>query len=499
MANIKLNVVANLAGRGWSSLMNIVFVPFYIKLMGIEAYGLVGFFATLTSIFYLLDFGFSTTLNREIAILSDNNRNDELIGNTTRSFEIVYWSISISIFIITFLLAPLVAHYWVNPEHLSVKEVENAIRMMGFVIALRFPFALYSGGMMGLQRQVALNIVVIFQGTIRGVGVVLILWLVSPTIQAFFVFHAILSLIETVFIMFLLWRNIPYRFTKARFSFDILKRIARFAGGLSGIGITGMLLSQIDKIILSKFVTLDIFGYYSLASTVATGLLSLVSYPVYNAVFPRLSQLLNHDPANTLSVFYHKSCQLVSALMIPICIVVISFSKEILYLWTMDKDIADNASVITSLLLTGALFNGFMHIPIALQISGGKTNLILYYNIFAVAITTPTLIILSSKYGAIGAAITYILINFFYIIINLPLMHRHFLIKEKSSWFLYDTGLPLLVGIITTASISLLSQKLSLYPLVGCLLSLLITMIAVALTLPQGRNTIAVLKNRLLK
>ena len=35
------------AGTGWSALMQIAFIPLYIKFMGIEAYGLVGFYITL--------------------------------------------------------------------------------------------------------------------------------------------------------------------------------------------------------------------------------------------------------------------------------------------------------------------------------------------------------------------------------------------------------------------------------------------------------------------
>ncbi|MDE2060547.1 MAG: hypothetical protein KGL31_00010 [candidate division NC10 bacterium] len=44
---VKRNIIANTLGRGWSMLMGLVFVPLYIKFLGMEAYGLIGFFATL--------------------------------------------------------------------------------------------------------------------------------------------------------------------------------------------------------------------------------------------------------------------------------------------------------------------------------------------------------------------------------------------------------------------------------------------------------------------
>jgi len=44
---LKRNIIANFAGQGWTALMALAFVPLYIKFLGIEAYGLIGFFAML--------------------------------------------------------------------------------------------------------------------------------------------------------------------------------------------------------------------------------------------------------------------------------------------------------------------------------------------------------------------------------------------------------------------------------------------------------------------
>ena len=70
LSQIKLNILANFAGKGWNALMLVALVPLYIRVLGIEAYGLIGFFTTLQAVFALLDLGLSTTLNRETARLS---------------------------------------------------------------------------------------------------------------------------------------------------------------------------------------------------------------------------------------------------------------------------------------------------------------------------------------------------------------------------------------------------------------------------------------------
>ena len=48
-------------------LVTIIATPLLISLLGIESYGLIGFYTTLYSLINLLDFGISPTINRELA------------------------------------------------------------------------------------------------------------------------------------------------------------------------------------------------------------------------------------------------------------------------------------------------------------------------------------------------------------------------------------------------------------------------------------------------
>jgi len=70
MSTIKKNIIANITGKGWTAIISLAFIPFYIRFMGIEAYGLVGIYLLLLALFALLDLGLSTTLNKELAGLT---------------------------------------------------------------------------------------------------------------------------------------------------------------------------------------------------------------------------------------------------------------------------------------------------------------------------------------------------------------------------------------------------------------------------------------------
>src|SRR5659263_597684 len=67
MSRVKTNFFANLAGSGWTALVGLACTPLYIRFMGMEAYGLIGFYFMLQGVIQILDLGLSPTMNREMA------------------------------------------------------------------------------------------------------------------------------------------------------------------------------------------------------------------------------------------------------------------------------------------------------------------------------------------------------------------------------------------------------------------------------------------------
>ena len=59
-------------------------------------------------------------------------------------------------------------------------------------------------------------------------------------------------------------------------------------GGMIGITFLALLLTQVDKLLLSKLLTLSEYGYYTLAATVAAALYMLIS-PITQAWYASAS------------------------------------------------------------------------------------------------------------------------------------------------------------------------------------------------------------------
>jgi O-antigen/teichoic acid export membrane protein len=489
--SVKKNIIANLFGRGLSVALSIVFVPYYLKYLGAEAYGLVGLFAMLQSVFMLADMGLSGTFTRETARLSVLKDGAQQMRDLCRTFEVIFILIGLLTSFVIAAVSILIAEQWVNLEHLSVTTVSSTILLIGVAVGLQFPFAIYQGGMQGLQRQTLLNVLLVGLGLLRGLGAVLILAFVDSSIQTFFVWQVVISALQLFIGHLLTWTILPPTLAKPSFNLNLIRPIWRFAAGTAGITLTGILLTQVDKIVLTKMLPLEKFGYYTLASVVA-GVPGIIAMTFNNAIYPRFTQLVSMKSFSELTALYHGSCQLLAVLVIPVGLVFAFFSKEIILVWTGSIVTAQNTFLIVSVLVTASTLMGLMLIPFTLQLAFGWTNLGFWLNIISVLILIPLLVWFVSLYGPLGAGVVWVLLYAGQIIGMIYLMHRRILKNEKWKWYFEDVirpfFAPIIIVIIGRTFINESIDKLFLIVSISAIL--LCSICTSALTSPLVRNMI---------
>lgn len=448
MTLFKSNLLANFAGAGWGTLIGLACTPIYIKLMGIEAYGLVGFYVMLAGISGILDFGLSPATSREMARYSVLPEKAGEARDFVRTLEIGYWTTGILLGAIFFLGAPYISIHWFRNGDLPPGDIRSSVMFMGVLVALQRPLSLYQSGLMGLQRQVFLNGIMIATSTLGSVGALLALWLVAPTIRVYFIWQIIVCLLQVILTTIALWNYLPASGSPARVVPGLLRKVWRFAAGMSGITITALVLMQLDKIILSRLLPLKTFGYYILACAVSNGLTGLIITPVFNAIFPRFSFLVASRDQKGLSELYHASTQVMAVLILPAAAVIALFSQEIMMLWTRNTEIASQTAPIVSVLVIGTALNGLMNPPYALQLSHGWTRIGLVINTFFILTMVPTIFLAINWYGPVGAAFVWVLLNGIYMAFGVPITHRRLLKGEAVRWFTMDVGLPLLGAVL---------------------------------------------------
>ena len=439
--SVNRNVIANFAGSAWSGLMRLTFLPFYVRLIGIESYGIVGIFVSIQAMFAILDLGLSQTLAREMARLSTDRRNASLMADTARTIEVIYWCAAVVVGLIVLSLSDFISNDWLSPDNLSRATLQEAMWAMALVIALRWPVALYTGALIGLQRQILLNALLAVFSTTQGLGALAVLWYIKPTVQYFLLWQGFVALIQVAVLKIVLNECISSP-RPGRFRRELVQRLWRFAAGMTGIGLVSMLLTQTDKILLSNLLTLTDFGYYTFATTAAGSLYALIG-PVFTAYQPRLAALAPETDQSGLVGVYHQGCQLMTVAIVPAGAVLAFFSNEIVDLWTHDSHVVANASLLISFLMVGNVLHGLMHLPYALQLAFGWTTLAFSTNVIAVIVLVPAIYFSTTRWGAIGAAIVWVLLNLAYLTISAQFMYGRLLKSEKQRWYFNDIIKPI--------------------------------------------------------
>lgn len=448
-------------------------MPIYLNYIGAEGYGLIGIFASLQSVLLLLDGGLSITLNKELSRLSVLSGTQQQMRNIVKTLGTVYWGVAILAGIIAICLAPILAKYWVKPESLNIQTITYAFILLSISLTFQFPAGFYSGGLAGLQRLVMLNALRILFATLRSVGALLVLIFVSKSILAFFAWTLFVAILQAFSFRYFLWYYMPKTQSKTIFDRQELKNIWRFAFGMIGISLTAMLLTQVDKIILSKILTLEQFGYYTISCTLGAMLYQIIN-PLTQSYFPKISSLISLNRTEELKNIYHQSSQLVSVLVFPATLILIFFSKELIFIWTHNQITVDNTWLVTSIYALGTGISVLLVMPYLLTLAYSWTKMAFYQNLVLLFIMIPLTIYLAHHYGAIGGALSWALINVCYFLITPTLIHNKFLKNEKFYWYWQDC---LRIALVSTAFIFLAKYFLPLSKL-----SLIMQLIALSLT-----------------
>jgi len=383
--------------------MAIAFLPFYIDRLGLEAYGLIGFFAVMQSILALFDLGFTPTLTREAAGITSGKHALRCIRDLVRSIECIAFAIAIVLVLGICAFANTIAASWVMAEGLSANSVAHAVRVMSFVFAARLLEGIYRGILIGFEHQVSCNILNAGVSTIRYVGALVVLNTASEPLNAFFVWQAAISLISLATISSMAYAALPVAKDRVGFSLPALQQVWRFSAGMTAVSVISLAVANVDKFLLSGLLPLDEFGQYSLASVAASSLYTLI-VPITLGVYPRLVANFFDRNLEGASVTYGVSSQLAASVTGSAGLCLAMFSMEVIYVWSGDLDLAKGVSPILKILAIAALANCFGHLGSNLQQAKGATLALICAYAFALSSSVVLLPWVTSQHGAIGAA-----------------------------------------------------------------------------------------------
>jgi O-antigen/teichoic acid export membrane protein len=446
------NTIANFVGQGWGTLMGVVFVPVYIDYLGMEAFGVIGFFVAMQGWLAVLDLGFTPLLNREMARYGAGQHTADGIKTLLRTMEAAMAVMAVLVALGFVVAAPFIVGSWLKLEALDASALRSVVVLVGLVTALRLLESLYRASLVGLERQVSFNVIAAVLGTVRAVGVLAIFAAGYADLTSFFLWQVAVSVVTVVVLGVATYRALPR--AAGRIAPTVLAPLRRFAGGMAAITLLSVLLMNVDKLLLSGLLPLAVFGEYSLATAVASALFLLVT-PIAQSWYPRMSQLHAVGDEAQLESVFHTGARLVSVLVGSAAIFLMAFAEPLLSVWTGDAALAARVAPVLALLAVGNLLNALMWLPYHVQLAYGWTDLTVRLNIGAVLFVIPGLIIVTPRYGAVGAALVWASLNAFYVLVGARFMFRRILRSAQGGWYRDDLLRVLGVGAVVGGALAL--------------------------------------------
>ena len=458
-SDLKRNIAANIAGGVLIGVMTLIITPIQVRVLGIEAYGVIGFIATLQVVTGALDLGLSSTLTRELAGDTSEGRRDSfaLLGTATT----VFWALSFAIWAALSVASGSIARSWFTIGRIPADEVEQGLRFVALFVALRWPVALYSGVLAGAHRMDVLNVVKTASAAVRllgGIGVIL-LW---PDLSTFLAWVAISAVGEVLAFMVVTRKVIPEWDMRPRFSMEAVQKVWRFSLGMMGLGISSALLPQVDRLIVSKMLPLEDFGYYSLAHTAATAV-SLAVTACSSAMMPSFA--VAHAAGDRTALQHEYT--VMSRLMIfgagAVFFLFVFFGKPVLTVWVTEET-AERAWLACTLISGGYWLSSGVSAAYTFAIASREPLLPLKISTASVVLYIPALAVLTHLWGIEGAATAWLMLFGGYVLVVIPMIHRRLVGMDTMPWYLRGFIVAAMLGWITFGGLRLISNVWGPFP-----------------------------------
>lgn len=478
LGGLKGNMVANYIGKAWSILAIYIFIPFYVQLLGIEAYGIIAVYTMALSLIFILDAGLSAAFTREVA--SEKNP-----ANILALLGFIERSLGVALLVLSMLLL-IAAHYIANSwfdkgGNLAFELKVDCLRLMVISIAPQVMISLYNGGMMGSEQQVRANSLTSLFGLCRS-GLVLLPLLIIKDVRVFLLWQCLISWIFLWIFRYQLLGVLSNGGVVFESTEKIeWRRIGFYAGGMLLLSITSGLNAHLDKIIVSGLRTIEEFAHYSMASTLAQ-IPILSCMPIALAIFPRLTSLVASGHKNAASHLHQQASFSIASISSTAGICIFFFPYQLTGLWLHNQVLPEYFYYVLRILALANMLLAMQLSAFYLTLANDYNKINIINGVCVLLLNLPLQYYMTSSYGMYGSAFPWLIlmsINFlFFGVLNNLLFYP----PGALNWFITAVIPPVFIStlIMGAGKFGMDYMGLSKYPAVLFIFTLCLLSISVS-------------------
>lgn len=409
MNNI-VKILSNYGSRLWSLVSVFIFIPFYIKFLGVENYAIISFYSLLLGIIGFVDSGISSAVMKEFA--SDNNVNYKY--SILKQAEKIYIYACLGICTILLGLSDFISEFWLTTNSINSSYISFNVKLISIGVGLQLISSMYYGALFGLGYQVRANIYQVIWSISKTALIVLYFYFFTSSLKSFFIWQIICNFLYILLLRIDLIRELKKITNTLVVVFKKLpSNILNYIISVTLLAVITSLNSYSDKLIVSSVFSLEVFGFYNIASIVSQSPVLFTS-PLVLFIFPIFAKFYSQKELDRLKKCFDRIFILVAIIVLPLTLIIMIYSTELLELWTRNTLSKDNLQEIGGLVvfLVVGFFFAALQIPInSLFLAIGKTKYTLIVSVFQLFIGGILLYVCSLSYGLNGLSKVWIFIN----------------------------------------------------------------------------------------
>ena len=327
---IARNTSYNMGGRFFNIVTGIIMTPYIMHYVGVERYGIWAIVGVVTGYFGLFDFGVGMSFVKYIAEF--NAKKDYRKLNEIINSGFIFYSVFAAIIA---LFASLYLHSILSflkiPPHLY-DEAVFAFFVGVLIFCASSSISIFTAIQNGLQRIDIANKLGFMMAVPSITGTVLFLR-AGYGLRGLIINNAIVFIIAAVFNIAIAFKILPQlRVSPFLFSWKTFKQLFGFGTKLQVTRIVAMIVINIEKLFIARFVSIGMVTFYQLGSSVIDSIKSLVVS--FTAVLvPAFSEIDARGERKRLVEAYARGTKYLGLITIPIFFFVIISAPQIMKVW----------------------------------------------------------------------------------------------------------------------------------------------------------------------
>lgn len=403
---IKIGAVLSYLQMGLGVVVNLVYIPLMIRILGQAEYGLYSVVSSTISMLSILNLGFGSSF---IRYYSKYKKDDDTLGiaKVNGLFLLIFLVISA----VAFLCGMFLTNHLqlVFKDGLTQAEYEKARILMIFLtinLAISFPMTVFTNIITAHERFIFLKSLAIVKTVCSPL-------LTIPLLLSGFGLISIVAVTLTVSVtvdciyLYFCFRKLHERFVFRYFEPGILKDIIVFTSFLAINILVNQINLNIDPILLGRFKGTEVVAVYAIAQTLYT-YFQLFSTSISSLFTPRVYQLVNRYEGEAqraqLTDLFVKVGRIQFLILGFICTGIVFFGKSFITNYWAGKGYTDSYYVLLLLAIPSMIpltQNVGIEIQRAENLHKFRSIAYLIMAVFNLLVS----IVLCQKYGAIGCAV----------------------------------------------------------------------------------------------